>query len=208
MRILSFSRRSAARLSISGAPFFLAALLSGCTPPPTPPSPGAGMSAMRSELLSSVQQIAGVTRELRAANNVAFRPDYRGFPLQSPDTGAGHPLPLNAVQPAVGLSALPDGSPLKMSVYTQWSGPLSPFLRVLAGKMGWRYADHLTSAGFPDPDVAINADHDAVLSVLREAARQTPSTVTIRVLPGQLILEHRGGLTQGDRGIPAGWLNP
>lgn len=183
------------------AGMLMAVLLSGCAPPPQLPATPA-TQGMGSTLRASIQQIAAVTDELRAAHNVAYAPDYRGFPLRAPSAGAGHVVPLSSVQPAVGIDQLPQGSPLLARVYTQWSGPLSPFLSRLAAQMGWQYADRLQ--GYTDPDVVVKADNAAVLSVLQDISRQTPASVVVRVLPGRLVLEHRSGY----RDIPDSWRHP
>ncbi len=173
-------------------------MLAGCAPPPQLPSPVSQSSGMNKELLSSVKTIANVTRDLRASNNVAFAPQYRGFPLDEQSVGAGHPVPLGSLKPAIGVHSLPKDNPLVGKIYTQWSGPLSPFLEHLAHKMGWAYENKLTSNGYVDPDIAIDVNHVPILSVLQQAADQSPASIKIRVVPGKIVLEHQNfsGSTQ------------
>ncbi|AOV17481.1 hypothetical protein BJI67_10790 [Acidihalobacter aeolianus] len=72
----------------------------------------------------------------------------------------------------------------------QWSGPAATLLSGLAARWGWSFSNRL-GALQPDPDVSIYARHKAAADILAEVARQTPSDIEIRVMPGMIVLEGR-----------------
>lgn len=172
-------------------------LLSGCAMHPVS-SPTNNVSnfqyqnRMSQTLMDSVQSIQRVTNNLRAEHSVAWHGKYQGFPMPQDqhDGPAGQWRTTSEQQPPVPAAAHPTApvsGPLGQTMYVQWSGPVNTLGKALAEKLGWTYTD-LSGMG-QQMDVSVYQKHNTVLHVLKKMAAQLPNSVTLKVEPGQIILE-------------------
>ncbi|MEY2341457.1 DotD/TraH family lipoprotein [Acidithiobacillus sp. IBUN Pt1247-S3] len=163
------------------------ASLSACAMPPSPQASATPLydsASMNADLLKSVNQIAQVTDNIRAASGTSWAPGYDGFPMNKGD------LRPHGSTAASMAPSLPAGSPLSRKVYVQWSGSAATFLQSLAGKMGDRFVARL--GGTPVPDVAVYSRDQSVVEILRTVAQQLPDNYVVQVNPGEIVLKVEG----------------
>lgn len=163
------------------------ACLSACAMPPSPQASATPLydsASMNADLLKSVNQIAQVTDNIRAASGTSWAPGYDGFPMNKGD------LRPHGSTAASMAPSLPAGSPLSRKVYVQWSGSAATFLQSLAGKMGDRFVARL--GGAPVPDVAVYSRDQSVVEILRTVAQQLPDNYVVQVNPGEIVLKVEG----------------
>jgi hypothetical protein len=126
------------------APLLCGLALSGCAIAPRSapaPAPAPGPTAFDKSLLSAVEQVDAVTRELRASNRVPPFGYYNGFPL--PRTNMLPPLTGMPSRFSDGFAWDPSGGDavLRTPVTVNYpSGPVDPLLSVLAKKVGYKFA--------------------------------------------------------------------
>ena len=136
-----------------------ASVLAGCVMPAAPEPPAAAAPAAPDA--AEMRLIEAVERAERALASLART-------LPAPEAAAGMPRP-DAVPPA-----------LRTPVTLDWTGPLEALARELADRAGYRFL----VAGRPPARplmVAVRAEEEPLLAVLRDAGLQAAGAATLTV---------------------------
>lgn len=167
-------------------------MAAGCAAPPKAPS---GPSAFDLSLEKAVQQVAGVTAQLRENQGNPPPGQANGFPLPKTVTLPAPVVDSKITPPPRATPPQPEKAPVEtpragldneVSIHVV-AMPIDTVLKLLAEQLGWTYAHNGNPSGIK---ITLSAKKQTIRTVLEEISKQMPKDATLHVesVSGMILL--------------------